>query len=109
MRHSSHTAPEYPDKKHGNRRSRQDGKENPGYAVCTVPLFGQEAEHLAGEPHRYNQHRHFVVDIRVKPYPEPIVWKERVEQTERKATEAPKAISVSSPMRPAQSCFRAAA
>ena len=85
MRHSSHTAPEYPDKKHGNRRSRQDGKENPGYAVCTVPLFGQEAEHLAGEPHRYNQHRHFVVDIRVKPHPEPIVRKERIEQTEKES------------------------
>lgn len=46
---------------------------------------GRKRNTLPVSPHRYNQHRHFVVDIRVKPHPEPIVRKERVEQTEKES------------------------
>lgn len=107
MRHGFHTAEQYPDKKHGNRRSRQHGKDDIGYAVFTMQFFGQEPEHFTGQPHCDNQYGHFVINVRLKSRVMPVVRKERVEQAERKATEALKAISVSMVARPSRSRFQA--
>ena len=85
MRHGFHTAEQYPDKKHGNRRSRQHGKDDIGYAVFTMQFFGQEPEHFTGQPHCDNQYGHFVIHVRLKSRVMPVVRKERVEQAEKKS------------------------
>ena len=87
MRHSFHTAKQYPDNKHKNRNPCQSRENDTGHTVTIMQFVGQETKYLASQPHSSSQYSHFVIDMRLKSHLIPVIRKERVEQTEKKSHE----------------------